>query len=157
MYQHIVQRHPMLRFTDQYPRNEVLSLCTHPLFEDLIRLQVKVSDIRVCVSLIRASEGSLPSQQFICEYTHCPYVYFVIVGLLIDKFWGHVVDRTTKSHASLVYGMGGPTEITKLYMHLLQVHNKDVLRFDISVYNISLLHIQECTNQLFDYVTRFVL
>ena len=105
---HLLERHPLLGVSYQDALDEMLSFIAKRVKVDVgIRtvLQVKVGNVRVRRILVSTGEGGLTCEQLEGEDTYCPRVNLVVVGLLIDEFWGDVVDRTAESSSALIDGV----------------------------------------------------
>ena len=120
-------------------------------------LQVQISNVGIGVIFIAASEGSLARHQFVSKNTNCPQVNLVVIGLLVDQLRGNVVNGTTESCPSLVYGVGRPAEVAEFDCHLVEVGDQNVLRLDVPMNHIAVLQVQQGFYYLHDYVLGFLL
>ena len=81
---------------------------------------------------MHTSERSTAVHQLIQQDAQWPYIERVIVILVLNHFWGHVLEGTAKSVPLLhVIGLYTPSKITDL--DNIALLDQNVLRFDISV------------------------
>lgn len=126
------------------------------LLIDFGSLQVEIGDVAIGVLFILASEWCLPSQELVGKDAYSPDINLIVVGLLIDELRCHIVHCAAKGHPPLVDGVCGPSKVTQLHVHPFKVHDEDVLRFDVAMDDVPLLHVNECTHNLSDDVSRLL-
>lgn len=103
-----------------------------------------------------ACKGSLARQKFESKNSDGPLVNGGVVWFLIDELGGYIVDSAAEGSPSFVNRVGGPTEITQLYMHRFQVSNEDIFWLDVPMDHISLLQVEQRVDHLCDNVARFL-
>ena len=157
MREHVFEGHARLGVDCQDSGDEVLCLRTHLFSVDWIVHEAKTSDVAVRVRVGCPSERSSPGEKLISEDSHSPDIYLFIVGLLLDQLRGHIVSCPAEGHASLIDCVSRPTKVAQLHVHPLQVHNEYVLRLDVTMNHVSVLHVYQRMHDLPDYVPRLLL
>ena len=157
MREHVFKGHARLGVHCQDAGDEVLCLRTHLFSVNGVVHEPKSCDVVVCVGVGYTGKWCSPSQELISEDSDSPDIYLFIVGLLLDQLRGHIISCPAEGHASLIDCVSRPTKVAQLHVHPLQVHNEYVLRLDVTMNHVPVLHVYQRMHNLPDYVPRLLL
>lgn len=97
--------------------------------------------------LFRNIKWRISAAQFISQNTQTPVVHFSVKWSIFDNLRAKVVRCTTKGFSLRGWWFDRPTKITQFKNSLISNH--DILRFDITMYDIFLLKINKSVKHLF--------
>ena len=100
-------------------------------------------------------KGRSTMNEFIQQYSKWPYVKRVIMVLVLNHFWSHILQSSTEGISLLhVVRLDAPPKVADF--DDITVFDQDVLGFDVSVDEPLLVHIVNATADLDEKVKRSI-